>query len=60
MIGGGIIGGGIAVMHYTGMWAVQVPGQVTWDLPLVVVSVLLGVLLGIVRTRRRSSPPAAC
>jgi hypothetical protein len=26
-IGGGIIGGGIACMHYLGMWALEVPGR---------------------------------
>ena len=33
-IGGGIIGAGIACMHYLGMWALEVPGRVTghWTL----------------------------
>jgi NO-binding membrane sensor protein with MHYT domain/methyl-accepting chemotaxis protein len=60
MIGGGIIGGGIAVMHYTGMWAVEVPGRVTWDLTLVGVSVLLGVIFGMAAlevARRREDTP---
>src|SRR5882724_5170733 len=39
-IGGGIVGGGVACMHYLGMFALQVPGHVTWSLDLVVVSIL--------------------
>jgi PAS domain-containing protein len=46
MLGGAIIGGGIAVMHYTGMWAVEVPGRVTWNFRLVLVSIVLGVAFG--------------
>jgi len=44
--GGVIIGGGIASMHYLGMWALEVPGRVTWSLDLVVVSIGLGMCLG--------------
>jgi diguanylate cyclase (GGDEF)-like protein len=46
-IGGAIVGAGIASMHYLGMWALEVPGRVTWSADLVVVSIALGVLLGI-------------
>jgi methyl-accepting chemotaxis protein len=45
LIGGGIIGAGVACMHYLGMWAVEVPGRVTWDIPLVIASIALGMLL---------------
>ena len=45
-IGGGIIGAGVACMHYLGMWAVEIPGRVTWDMPLVVTSIVLGMVLG--------------
>src|SRR5258707_5248842 len=45
-IGGGIIGAGIASMHYLGMWALEVPGRVTWWLDLVVASIVLGMVLG--------------
>src|SRR5262245_32116362 len=45
-IGGCIVGGGVACMHYTGMFAVELPGHITWSLPLVLTSVLLGMLLG--------------
>src|SRR6266702_321603 len=44
--GGGIIGAGIASMHYLGMWALEVPGRVTWSLELVFVSIALGMVLG--------------
>ena len=45
-VGGGIVGGGIASMHYTGMWALELPGRVTWEPGLVLVSIALGMLLG--------------
>jgi methyl-accepting chemotaxis protein len=44
-IGGAIVGGGIASMHYTGMWAVELPGRVSWLIGLVVVSIVVGMLL---------------
>ncbi|SFJ49054.1 bifunctional diguanylate cyclase/phosphodiesterase [Bradyrhizobium sp. cf659] len=44
--GGVIIGGGIASMHYLGMWALEVPGRVAWSLDLVLVSIILGMCLG--------------
>ena len=45
-IGGGIVGAGVACMHYTGMFAVELPGHITWSLELVIVSIVLGMLLG--------------
>jgi diguanylate cyclase (GGDEF)-like protein/PAS domain S-box-containing protein len=44
--GGAILGGGVASMHYLGMWALQVPGRVTWALDLVAASIVLGMLFG--------------
>jgi methyl-accepting chemotaxis protein len=44
--GGALVGGGVACMHYVGMWALQVPGHVTWSLDLVAASIILGILLG--------------
>ncbi|MBB4426829.1 diguanylate cyclase (GGDEF)-like protein [Bradyrhizobium sp. CIR48] len=44
--GGIIIGGGIASMHYLGMWALEVPGRVAWSVDLVFVSIILGMCLG--------------
>jgi NO-binding membrane sensor protein with MHYT domain len=45
-VGGGIVGGGVACMHYLGMRAVELPGHVEWDLPLVLFSIVIGILLG--------------
>jgi methyl-accepting chemotaxis protein len=45
--GGGIVGAGVASMHYLGMWAIEMPGRVTWSLELVSASVMLGIMLGI-------------
>ncbi|WP_025033091.1 EAL domain-containing protein [Bradyrhizobium sp. DOA9] len=44
--GGIIIGGGIASMHYLGMWALEVPGRVSWSMDLVIVSIIFGMCLG--------------
>jgi diguanylate cyclase (GGDEF)-like protein/PAS domain S-box-containing protein len=46
VVGGAIVGGGIAVMHYTGMMALEVPGHLTWAPNLVVTSVALGIVFG--------------
>jgi NO-binding membrane sensor protein with MHYT domain/methyl-accepting chemotaxis protein len=45
--GGGILGAGVAAMHYTGMSALELPGHIDWDPVLVAVSIVLGMLLGI-------------
>jgi len=45
-IGGAIVGAGVACMHYLGMWALQVPGTVNWELDLVASSIIVGMLLG--------------
>ena len=47
-LGGAIVGGGIAGMHYLGMSALVVPGNVAWSADLVLVSIGLGVGLGAV------------
>ena len=44
-LGGAVIGGGVACMHYLGMWAVDVPGHVTWAFELVAASIVVGMLL---------------
>ena len=45
-IGGFVVGGGIAVMHYTGMAAFEVAGRITWDPAYVAASIGLGELFG--------------
>ena len=45
-VGGGILGAGVASMHYLGMSALQLPGRVTWAPDLVLISIALGVLFG--------------
>ncbi|QCI67691.1 bifunctional diguanylate cyclase/phosphodiesterase [Phreatobacter stygius] len=40
--GGAVVGGGVAGMHYLGMWAMQLPGQITWAPDLVIASIALG------------------
>jgi len=41
--GGGIVGTGVAIMHYTGMAALQVSGRIVWAHDLVFVSIVLGI-----------------
>src|SRR5207244_2963082 len=45
-LGGAMVGGGIAAMHYTGMAAFEVPGRIAWDPTLVGASIVLGALIG--------------
>ena len=33
-------------MHYLGMWALELPGRITWSLELVLASIVLGMLFG--------------
>jgi methyl-accepting chemotaxis protein len=46
LIGGAIIGIGVACMHYLGMSALELPGHVDWELPYVVASIVIGMLFG--------------
>ena len=46
-LGGAIVGGGIAVMHYTGMMALELPGRITWSPRLVIASIVLGIVFGV-------------
>ncbi len=41
-LGGAVVGIGVAAMHFTGMWALEVPGRVTWVPSLLVLSILVG------------------
>src|SRR5580700_11174376 len=45
-LGGAMVGGGIAAMHYTGMAAFEIPGWIVWDPILVAASIALGGLIG--------------
>ncbi|MET3481629.1 EAL domain-containing protein [Methylobacterium sp. 1973] len=45
-LGGAVVGCGIAVMHYTGMAAFQVPGHLVWNPVPVVISVGLAAAFG--------------
>jgi diguanylate cyclase (GGDEF)-like protein/PAS domain S-box-containing protein len=47
-LGGAIVGGGIAAMHYTGMAAFEIEGIILWDSVLVVASIVLGAAIGAV------------
>src|SRR5580693_936382 len=47
-LGGAIVAGGIAAMHYTGMAAFEIQGVVLWDYALVVASIALGATIGAV------------
>jgi|HubBroStandDraft_6_1064221.scaffolds.fasta_scaffold15410_4 methyl-accepting chemotaxis protein len=60
LIGGAIIGIGVACMHYLGMAALELPGHVAWELPYVAASIVIGVVLAMAaltvaeRSRSRS------
>jgi diguanylate cyclase len=45
-IGGFIVGGGIAAMHFTGMSAFEIGGRIVWNDAYVAASIALGELLG--------------
>ena len=45
-LGGAMVGGGIAAMHYTGMAAFEIQGRIAWDPTLVVASIALGGTIG--------------
>ncbi|UPK40571.1 EAL domain-containing protein [Bradyrhizobium sp. 186] len=47
-VGGAIVAGGIAAMHYTGMAAFEIAGIILWDPVLVVASIVLGAVIGAV------------
>src|ERR1700730_12255163 len=45
-LGGAMVGGGIAAVHYTGLAEVEIQGRVEWDPTLVLASIALGGLIG--------------
>jgi NO-binding membrane sensor protein with MHYT domain len=44
LAGGVVMGLAVALMHYTGMWAVRIQGTITETLPLVLVSIVIAVV----------------
>jgi diguanylate cyclase (GGDEF)-like protein len=60
-IGGGIVGIGVAIMHYTGMSALELPGSILWAPELVAASVVVGILFSMaalaVAARREGKRP---
>jgi diguanylate cyclase (GGDEF)-like protein/PAS domain S-box-containing protein len=45
-LGGAVVGLGIAVMHFTGMHALELPGRITWSPSLIAAAMALGVVSG--------------
>ena len=45
-IGGAVVAGGIAAMHYTGMAAFEIAGTILWDSTLITTSIILGAAIG--------------
>ncbi|WP_314962085.1 EAL domain-containing protein [Bradyrhizobium cosmicum] len=45
-LGGAVVGGGVAAMHYTGMMALEVPAHIGWATGTVTVSIILGIVFG--------------
>jgi methyl-accepting chemotaxis protein len=45
-IAGAVVGGGISIMHYLGLSALQVPGEVHWAPDLVAASIVFGCVFG--------------
>jgi diguanylate cyclase (GGDEF)-like protein len=44
-IGGAIVGGGVAAMHYTGMMALELPASIVWSPAIVLWSIVFGAVL---------------
>jgi diguanylate cyclase len=47
-LGGAVVAGGIAAMHYTGMAAFEIEGMILWDPVLVAASIVIGAAIGAV------------
>jgi diguanylate cyclase (GGDEF)-like protein/PAS domain S-box-containing protein len=45
-IAGGVVGCGIAAMHFTGMLALALPGRITWSPSLIATAITMGVVFG--------------
>ncbi len=48
LAGSAIMGSGIATMHYTGMAAMRLPGKCSYDLRLLILSVVLAIVISLV------------
>ena len=46
VVGGAVVGSGIAAMHFTGMSALELSGRITWSMTLLVTSITLGIVFG--------------
>jgi diguanylate cyclase (GGDEF)-like protein len=46
-VGGAVVGAGVGVMHYLGMWAFEFEGHAVWSADLVLASIALGVVFGV-------------
>jgi diguanylate cyclase (GGDEF)-like protein len=46
VIGGAVVGVGVAAMHYTGMFALELPARISWAPGIVTASVIFGSLFG--------------
>ncbi|GLR85591.1 EAL domain-containing protein [Bradyrhizobium iriomotense] len=46
LLGGAIVGGGVAAMHYTGMAALEMPARIGWVSGTVTASILFGIVFG--------------
>ena len=59
LLGGAVLGAGVASMHFLGMAALDVPGVIRWDAVLVAASILSGSLFHMVAllAARRSDAP---
>jgi diguanylate cyclase (GGDEF)-like protein/PAS domain S-box-containing protein len=58
-LGGAVIGGGVAAMHYTGMAALELPAFIVWSPGIVVASVVFGSLfaaIALLVAVRRDNP----
>ncbi|MGC2778118.1 MAG: EAL domain-containing protein [Bradyrhizobium sp.] len=54
--GGAVFGFGIAAMHYTGMSALNLQGVLTWNMPMVWLSIALAMGFGAIATNRIARP----
>ncbi|MBB4234219.1 bifunctional diguanylate cyclase/phosphodiesterase [Rhizobium esperanzae] len=51
ILAGVLFGAGIASMHFTGMLAIEFPGEISWDKQFVTASIVLGIVFSIAAFR---------